>query len=64
LLWADPEPGQEEDWAPSDRGISKCFSKKVLKEKLELFDMDCVVRGHQVCFFFFLTILNLNFIFI
>ena len=49
LLWADPDKDIEE-YGVSDRGISQCFSKKVLKEKLEKFDMDCIVRGHQVYF--------------
>lgn len=51
LLWADPEENSE-GWGKSDRGISKTFSKKILREYLGKFDMDCVVRGHQVIIYF------------
>jgi serine/threonine-protein phosphatase PP1 catalytic subunit len=47
LLWADPDKNIE-GWRKNERGCSKCFSKKVLKLFLEKFDLDLVVRGHQV----------------
>jgi diadenosine tetraphosphatase ApaH/serine/threonine PP2A family protein phosphatase len=48
LLWADPDKNIVGWGKNKERGISRYFSKKVLKLFLEKFDMDIVVRGHQV----------------
>jgi len=47
LLWSDPDPDQE-GWQPNDRGVSYTFGKKELREFLDRYDLDLVVRAHQV----------------
>ncbi|CAD5207971.1 unnamed protein product [Bursaphelenchus xylophilus] len=47
LLWSDPLPGIK-GFIPNKRGASVCFGEDALNEKLQLMDVDMVVRGHQV----------------
>jgi serine/threonine-protein phosphatase PP1 catalytic subunit len=47
LLWADPAD-IELDWEDNERGVSFCFSKKVINEFLAKFDLDLVCRAHMV----------------
>lgn len=46
LLWSDPSnrPG----WNPNDRGVSFTFGPDVLNQFLQKYDLDLVVRAHQV----------------
>ncbi|KAJ5189704.1 Serine/threonine-specific protein phosphatase/bis(5-nucleosyl)-tetraphosphatase [Penicillium cf. griseofulvum] len=49
LLWSDPtDVSVEEDWVPNERGVSFCFSKKVVKEFLGRHGFDLVCRSHMV----------------
>ncbi|KAF6011633.1 hypothetical protein HII13_002097 [Brettanomyces bruxellensis] len=36
------------DWSENDRGVSYCFSKKVVNRFCERFNLDLIVRGHMV----------------
>lgn len=47
LLWSDPD-NVEEGWGPNDRGVSVTFSSKIVNEFIEKFDLDLIVRAHQV----------------
>jgi serine/threonine-protein phosphatase PP1 catalytic subunit len=47
LLWADPAD-IELDWEDNERGVSFCFSKKIINEFLAKFDLDLVCRAHMV----------------
>jgi protein phosphatase len=47
LLWSDPED-EIKGYIDSDRGVSYLFGEDVVSEFLDLFDMDLIVRGHQV----------------
>lgn len=47
LLWADPDP-EVQGWGPNDRGISYTFGPDVVTQFLKDFDMDLIVRAHQV----------------
>merc|ERR1740123_1568658 len=46
LLWSDPD--HTAGWHPSDRGVSYTFGADVLARFLERFELDLVVRAHQV----------------
>lgn len=52
LLWSDPaSPTTINDkgkWLPNDRGISYIFDEILLERFLKQFNLDLVVRGHQV----------------
>ncbi|KAG7860142.1 hypothetical protein KL919_002847 [Ogataea angusta] len=58
LLWSDPQdPTQGSskasislsgDWCENDRGVSYCFSKKVVQKFCDHFQFDLVARGHMV----------------
>lgn len=48
LLWSDPASGMEEDWEPNERGVSYCFSTKVIKSFLGRHGFDLVCRSHTV----------------
>ncbi|OUC48627.1 hypothetical protein D917_01144 [Trichinella nativa] len=47
LLWSDPEPGLK-GWAENTRGVSFTFGEDVVKDYIEKFDIDLIVRAHQV----------------
>ncbi|KAK5135101.1 hypothetical protein LTR08_005626 [Meristemomyces frigidus] len=47
LLWSDPQD-MESDWEANERGVSYCFSKKVIMEFLQKHDFDLVCRAHMV----------------
>ncbi|PYI15182.1 Serine/threonine protein phosphatase [Aspergillus japonicus CBS 114.51] len=47
LLWSDPAD-MEEDWEPSERGVSYCFGKQVIMNFLQRHDFDLVCRAHMV----------------
>ncbi|KAF2402752.1 Metallo-dependent phosphatase [Trichodelitschia bisporula] len=47
LLWSDPAE-MESDWESNERGVSYCFSKKVIMEFLQRHDFDLVCRAHMV----------------
>ena len=47
LLWSDPAD-MEADWEANERGVSYCFSKKVIMEFLAKHDFDLVCRAHMV----------------
>jgi len=56
LLWSDPSPLssselfnlKKNEWGDNDRGVSYIFSETVVKRMVEKFDIDLIVRGHQV----------------
>lgn len=49
LLWSDPASGgMEEDWKPNERGVSYCFSEKVIESFLGRYGFDLVCRSHMV----------------
>ena len=56
LLWSDPSPlsspelfnVESGEWGDNDRGISFIFSETVVKRLVDKFDIDLIVRGHQV----------------
>ena len=52
LLWSDPEtPKHNTDkgkWLPNERGISYTFDEILLERFLKQFNLDLVVRAHQV----------------
>jgi serine/threonine-protein phosphatase PP1 catalytic subunit len=48
LLWSDPNE-QLNGWSPNrTRGVSVSFGADVVKDFLERFDLDLIVRAHQV----------------
>mmetsp|Transcript_18877 Transcript_18877/g.37090 ORF Transcript_18877/g.37090 Transcript_18877/m.37090 type:complete len:386 (+) Transcript_18877:336-1493(+) len=47
LLWSDPTKDSQV-WMPSDRGVSYCFGEQVVDAFLKAFDVDIIVRAHQV----------------
>eukprot|EP00587_Corethron_hystrix_P017123 CAMPEP_0113329484 /NCGR_PEP_ID=MMETSP0010_2-20120614/20934_1 /TAXON_ID=216773 ORGANISM="Corethron hystrix, Strain 308" /NCGR_SAMPLE_ID=MMETSP0010_2 /ASSEMBLY_ACC=CAM_ASM_000155 /LENGTH=413 /DNA_ID=CAMNT_0000191595 /DNA_START=567 /DNA_END=1808 /DNA_ORIENTATION=- /assembly_acc=CAM_ASM_000155 len=47
LLWSDPDPSVM-GWAENDRGVSFTFGADVVVDMLERFDLDLLVRAHQV----------------
>ena len=48
MLWADPEEDQAQDWFESERGVSYTFNENVVQNFIKKFDIDLIVRGHQV----------------
>ncbi|CAI7619918.1 unnamed protein product [Penicillium glandicola] len=49
LLWSDPgDTSMEEDWEPNERGVSYCFSGKVIDTFLDQHGFDLVCRAHTV----------------
>ncbi len=56
LLWSDPHPSsspelfnvKDGEWGDNDRGVSYIFSEKVVKHLVDKYDIDLIVRGHQV----------------
>lgn len=56
LLWSDPSPLssselfnlKKDEWGDNDRGVSFIFSEKVVERMIQQFDIDLIVRGHQV----------------
>lgn len=56
LLWSDPSPLSSSElfnirsgeWGDNDRGVSYIFSETVVQRIIEKFDIDLIVRGHQV----------------
>ena len=46
LLWSDPS-SEIEEWDENDRGASYIFGLKPVKEFLEKFDFELIVRAHQ-----------------
>lgn len=56
LLWSDPSPLSSpelfnvvsNEWGENDRGISFVFSETVVKRLVDKYDIDLIVRGHQV----------------
>ncbi|ORD96264.1 GLC7B [Hepatospora eriocheir] len=47
LLWSDPDK-QITGWGTNDRGVSVTFGADKVKEFLEKFNLDIIVRAHQV----------------
>jgi serine/threonine-protein phosphatase PP1 catalytic subunit len=47
LLWSDPDPNVS-GWAENDRGVSFVFGADVVASFLQEFDLDLLVRAHQV----------------
>lgn len=47
LLWSDPSDDVD-GWGESERGVSFVFGKEAVEEFLDKFDLDLIVRGHQV----------------
>ncbi|KAL1284602.1 Serine/threonine-protein phosphatase PP1 [Trichinella pseudospiralis] len=47
LLWSDPEQGLN-GWAENARGVSFTFGEDVVKDCVEKFNIDLIVRAHQV----------------
>ena len=47
LLWADPDKNIT-GWAENDRGVSFVFGPDVVQNFLRKYDMDLIVRAHQV----------------
>ncbi|KRZ80860.1 Serine/threonine-protein phosphatase PP1 [Trichinella papuae] len=47
LLWSDPEQGLN-GWAENARGVSFTFGEDVVKDCIEKFNIDLIVRAHQV----------------
>ena len=54
LLWSDPDP-QQQEWGPNDRGISYTFGTKIVDDFCKRFDIELIVRAHQVNIHPFLT---------
>lgn len=56
LLWSDPSPlaqaelfnVKKNEWGDNDRGVSYIFSETVVQRMVKKFDIDLIVRGHQV----------------
>jgi len=47
LLWSDPSETAYE-WEESERGVSYCFGKRIVKKFLERNDLDLVCRAHMI----------------
>ena len=47
LLWSDPA-SMDSDWEANERGVSYCFSRRVISEFLATHDFDLVCRAHMV----------------
>jgi diadenosine tetraphosphatase ApaH/serine/threonine PP2A family protein phosphatase len=47
LTWADPDP-EIAGYTDSPRGASKCFGVNAVREFCRRFDLDLIVRAHQV----------------
>lgn len=48
LLWSDPDRYEVNNWGHNERGISCVFNSSTVKNFTEKFDIDLVVRAHQV----------------
>ena len=56
LLWSDPSPLsgndpfniKKDEWGDNDRGVSYIFSEKVVQRLVQKYDIDLIVRGHQI----------------
>ena len=56
MLWSDPSDMSrpenfniiDNEWGDNDRGVSYIFSEKVVKRLVDKYDIDLIVRGHQV----------------
>jgi diadenosine tetraphosphatase ApaH/serine/threonine PP2A family protein phosphatase len=48
LVWSDPDPSDHEGWAVNNRGAGYLFSSHVVKEFLEMNEMQTIVRAHQL----------------
>jgi diadenosine tetraphosphatase ApaH/serine/threonine PP2A family protein phosphatase len=46
LLWSDPS--SRHGWNPNERGVSFTFGPDILNQFLQKYDLDLVVRAHQV----------------
>ena len=46
-LWSDPDKDTK-GWGNNDRGVSHVFGPEVVKSFLDKYDLDLVVRAHQV----------------
>ena len=49
LLWADPDV-QVRLFAPNHRGIANRFGQQVIDRVRQKFDIDQIIRAHQVNF--------------
>ena len=47
LLWADPD-NTYDGWGTTSRGISFTFSQSVVNDLCDRFDIDLIVRAHQL----------------
>jgi len=47
LLWSDPSETAYE-WEESERGVSYCFGKRIVKRFLDRNDLDLVCRAHMI----------------
>jgi serine/threonine-protein phosphatase PP1 catalytic subunit len=47
LLWSDPSETAYE-WEESERGVSYCFGKRIVKKFLDRNDLDLVCRAHMI----------------
>ena len=47
LLWSDPGENIE-TWGENERGVSYTFSKRIVEEFLDKYDLDLICRAHQV----------------
>lgn len=47
LLWSDPEKSIS-GWGQNNRGVSFTFGPDVVKEFLDIHDLDLICRAHQV----------------
>ncbi|KAG0439567.1 Serine/threonine-protein phosphatase PP1-2 [Dictyocoela muelleri] len=47
LLWSDPE-NDINGWRENDRGVSYVFGDDIVRMMVEKFDLDLIVRAHQV----------------
>lgn len=48
LLWSDPADNLDGDFGSNERGVSYCFSKRVIMDFLQKNDFDLVCRAHMV----------------
>lgn len=47
LVWSDPNPNQDADWKPNQRGTSVSFSAKPVQEFLKKNNFDLICRAHE-----------------
>jgi serine/threonine-protein phosphatase PP1 catalytic subunit len=47
LMWSDPDPDAR-GWEDNDRGVSFVFGADIVHSFCKHFDLDCIVRAHQV----------------